>query len=58
MEHCLPVYLIPDYYDIKLVQPIQHEAKHFDGLCLAYIKLLYPVSVIRLHAQKSYIRNS
>jgi len=56
IEHRLPVYLIPDHYDIKLEQPKQHEAKYFDGLCLAYVRLLYPVSLIHLHAQKPHIQ--
>jgi len=62
MEHCLPVYLIyqslfeiPDHYDIKL-EPKQHEAKYFDGLCVAYVRLVYPVSIISLHAHKPHIR--
>jgi len=52
-EYRLPVYLIPDHYNIKLEQ---HGSKYFDGLCLAYFRLLYPVSLIRLHAQKPHIR--
>jgi len=56
IEHRLPVYFIPDHYDIKLEQPEEHGAKYFDGLCLAYVRLLYPVSLIRLHAQKPHIR--
>jgi len=55
-EHRLPVSLIPDHYDIKLEQPKQHGSKYFDGLCLAYVRLLFPMSFIRLHAQKPHIR--
>jgi len=56
VEHRLPISLIPDHYDIKLEKPEKYAAKYFDGLCLAYVRLLYPMSFIRLHAQKPHIR--
>jgi len=56
VEHRLPVYLIPEHYDIKLEQSKQQGARYFNGLCLVYVRLLYPVSLIRLHAQKPHIQ--
>jgi len=56
IENRLPIYLIPDHYDIKFKQPEQHGAKYFDGSCLVYVRLLYPMSRICLHAQQPHIR--
>jgi len=52
----LPDFMIPDHYDIKLEQQDVKESKKFDGQCNISVRLLYPVSIVRLHSQKTHIR--
>jgi len=56
----LPDFMIPDHYHIKLEQQesttVKENKKFFLGQCNISVRLVYPVSIIRLHAQKTHIR--
>jgi len=52
----LPDFMIPDHYDIKLEQQDVKENKKFHGQCNISVRLIYPVSIIRLHAPKTHIQ--